>query len=102
MAGYADEIIPGQTYTLAAPGYDNVFTGNYEEPLEGSTTYYIGKAWCFGEMNEEAFYGEGIIDCDGYWVGNEAQTDSLTGDIIFYAEQERNNSEFVCPDLCED
>jgi predicted ribosomally synthesized peptide with SipW-like signal peptide len=30
-------------------------------------------------------------------VGNDVQTDSVTGDISFYTEQYRNNPNFVCP-----
>ncbi|MDP2967530.1 MAG: TasA family protein [bacterium] len=101
MVDYADEIIPSQTYTLADPT-ESVFPPDLldeEGALIGSHDYYIGKAWCFGAMDGDAFY-EGEIVCDGKLVGNEAQTDSLTGDIIFYVEQSRNNPGFSCPDLC--
>lgn len=106
MEGYADEILPGQTYTLAAPGEVNVFTGVTDEPLIGSHDYYIGKAWCFGDLTIEekeiapgAYVGE--IKCDGEPVGNITQTDSLEADITFYAEQSRNNNEFTCGEVCE-
>lgn len=97
MDGWADEIIPGEVYALADSENENVFTGEIE-PLEGSVDYYIGKAWCFGEMDGLPFYLGGEIVCDGQYVGNEPQTDSLTGDIIFYAEQARNNLNFNCAD----
>jgi len=94
MAGWADEILPGTTYTLAAPGEYNVFTGVPGEPLFGNHDYYIGKAWCFGEMIE--VLPDGTVACDGEPVNNIPQTDSLEADIIFYAEQSRNNPNFIC------
>ena len=94
MFGPASDVLNGETYTLAAPGEVNVFTGEEDEPLIGSNDYYIGKAWCFGEMTVD---GEtGAITCNGESVDNASQSDSLTGDIIFYAEQARNNADFVC------
>jgi len=40
--------------------------------------------------------GTGAISCDGSTMGNEAQTDSLSADILFRAEQHRNNPNFRC------
>ncbi|OGD68888.1 hypothetical protein A2996_00680 [Candidatus Campbellbacteria bacterium RIFCSPLOWO2_01_FULL_34_15] len=48
-------------------------------PLTGASTTYIGVSWSVPAS-----------------VGNEIQTDSMTGDISFYVEQARNNDEFVC------
>ena len=49
--------------------------------LVGSATYYIGVAW--------------QVDPD---TGNEAQTDSVSADIVFEIEQHRNNpSPFPTP-----
>jgi len=79
-------------YTLADSEENNV-GGSPGDPLEGSHTYYIGKAWCFGTINID---DKGNISCDGSLVGNEAQTDKVEGDIIFYAIQERNNDNFKC------
>lgn len=94
MEGYASDILPGTTYTLAAPGEINVFTGELDQPLTGSEDYYIGKAWCFGEITE--ILPDGTVVCDGGSVGNITQTDSLEADITFYAEQSRNNPNFTC------
>ena len=98
MAGYASEVLDGRIYTLADSQENNV-GGIDGYPLLGSTTYYIGKVWCFGTMNIDPETGQ--ITCDGSSVGNEAQTDSLTGDIEFYAVQERNNPNFLCSQLAE-
>lgn len=86
-------------------------------PIPGNTTFYIGKAWCYGTLagapltqdnlttNGPTFDtdpGEGIVPrgtgvtCDGAAVGNIGQTDSVTGDMQFYAVQSRNNSTFTC------
>ena len=88
-------------------------------PVEGSETYYIGKAWCFGEMdvdpvpqdgngdvispdgdnNDNQADGEpedGGVTCDGSLLGNESQTDSLTADVTFRAVQARHNEDFMC------
>lgn len=63
-------------WPLFAPGIAD------STPLPGDTKTCIGLAW--GISNE---------------VGNIIQTDSVTGDISFYAEQARHNENFVCPGL---
>lgn len=73
------------------------------EPLTGEKTYYIGKAWCFGELSTDPV-GQGDNDpeedsgvlCNGANVTNISQSDSMTADITFRAEQSRNNDDFVC------
>jgi len=71
-------------------------------PIPGDTTFYIGKVWCFGELTPEpkdshdvqgapingtpVERGTGWL-CDGTLVDNAAQTDSVVGDLQFYAEQ---------------
>lgn len=74
------------------------------EPIPGNGTVYIGKAWCFGTLTQTPVEaGEGIdptvnpgVTCNGAAEGNIAQTDSVQGDMQFYAVQARNNSEFTC------
>ena len=73
-------------------GYEN----NKGLPLVGSHTYYIGKAWCFGDMTVE---GDGTIKCNGVNVQNDAQTDKLKLDVSFKAVQARNNDDFVCSQM---
>ena len=88
-------------------------------PIAGEQTYYIGKAWCFGDIgaapddqdgvgnvkspagnnNGNGISGEpedGGFTCDGTGLGNESQTDSLTADVSFSAVQSRNNPSFQC------
>jgi len=72
------------------------------EPVD--MTYYIGKAWCFGDMVidpvEPGDNNSPTIDpgfhCDGSQEDNTTQTDSLEGDVTFSVEQERNNPNFSC------
>lgn len=85
-------------------------------PIPGGTTFYIGKAWCFGTLagapvaqdgattqgpldpelvNPAGPRGTGVT-CDGSSVNNLAQTDSVEGDMQFYAVQSRNNTSFQC------
>lgn len=91
--------VQGETMlsSVLASAYENGCITGEREPLEGvssdghddygpchglardgrmvaSTTYYVGLAW---ELP--------------YTVGNEVQTDSLSGDITFEVEQHRNN-----------
>ena len=82
------------------------------EPLQGDETYYIGKAWCFGELTldpvaegegENPTVASGIL-CDGTGLDNTTQTDSVVGDISFRATQSRNYPDFECnpePVACE-
>ncbi len=88
-------------------------------PIDGDTTYYVGKAWCFGAIgtapitqdgngttmspagdnNGNQTIGEpedGGITCNGADLGNETQTDSVTADVSFRAVQARNNPSFLC------
>jgi len=102
VGGKAEDILPSQTYVLAAPGYPNVFTRVFDEPLTGSESYYIGKAWCFGELGAPPVGPNGLVwTCDGEQVDNASQTDSLSGDIEFYAVQSKNNEEFTCSGIDE-
>ncbi len=96
----------------------NIWTGE-GGPVPGNETLYIGKAWCFGDIeaspleqdggdngrspagdnNSNQVEGEPIdggFMCDGSQLGNESQTDSLTADVIFRAVQARHNENFAC------
>lgn len=90
------------------------------EPIPGDSTFYIGKAWCFGALSQDAETQDGQgkfnpqlpeetgnipngptvrgtgVACDGSQVDNSAQTDLVQGDMQFYAVQSRNNSDFIC------
>ena len=84
-------------------------------PIPASDTFHIGKAWCYGVLSQDPVEQDGLstegpldgtpsprgtgISCDGENVGNIGQTDSVVGDITFYAEQARNNPTFTCDSL---
>ncbi len=92
-------------------------------PLIGGDTYFIAKAWCFGDLgtaplsqngytgpdeptndgqniNGPATPEDGGITCTGASViDNAAQTDKVMLDVSFDAVQSRNNESFACEEL---
>jgi hypothetical protein len=103
-SGPAGAVLNGATWAIA-----DSQTGD-KKPLEGSITYYIGKAWCFGEVGQAPVaqdtlgHGEDNgpdvrgagVTCNGGPVDNAAQTDRLEGDVVFRAVQARHNEAYVC------
>jgi len=89
ISGPASDILNGVVYPLYTP----TTLGQISE----GETKYIGLYWCFGgltvDLNNET------LTCNGSSVNNQSQTDSLTADMTFYAEQSRNNGQFTCPDI---
>ncbi len=78
-------------------------------PLVGNTVHYIGKAWCYGEMElapvepgENSPLGvvenSGIL-CNGEPVSNISQSDSAKLNVAFNAVQSRHLDNFTCPSL---
>ncbi|MDP1707157.1 MAG: SipW-dependent-type signal peptide-containing protein [bacterium] len=99
------------TITLADSGSSILSTTTSPTPISGGTTFYIGKAWCFGDLTATGVEQDGLgktgnngptssrgpgVSCDGSSEGNITQTDSVQGDMQFYATQSRNNDEFSC------
>lgn len=88
----------------------NAWNPNTPGPLTGDTTYYIGKAWCFGNLTPAPITQDGSghlgtngpqargtgVTCDGTALGNLTQTDGATVDLAFSAIQARNNPNFSC------
>lgn len=76
----------------------------HDGPLPGTETFYVGKAWCYGDLTlTPKAEGEGGPDtrgpgvsCDGSNVSNASQGDGVTADIMFTAIQSRNNADFRC------
>ena len=101
--GLASSVLNDVTWTLADADENNV-GGIDGDPLDGDTTYHIGKAWCFGDLTLDATAsGQGVnptvdpgVECNGTLVDDASQSDKLMGDISFYAEQWRNNPNFQC------
>lgn len=112
VEGPASNVIDGGTLTLADSAENNI-GGTDGEGVSAEETFFIGKAWCYGNLdtsnplvqdnvndarNPGSVDGPGV-DCDGTDVSNISQSDILTGDVSFYAEQTRNNDDFVCADV---
>lgn len=86
----------------------NKFGGPVGEGLDPQTTYYIGKAWCFGDLTLAPLAQDGVnnlvtpadttggITCDGSLLNNATQSDILKADVQFSAVQHRNNPNFRC------
>lgn len=95
-----------ETATVAlADSVANIWNdNNVAGPLPGDSVRYIGKAWCFGNLelapvtpgdDNNPTVNPGFT-CDGSQENNSTQTDGFTADIGFRAEQSRNNSGFRC------
>ena len=110
------------TIVTLADSQSNIWNpGLSPSPFPGGLTDYIGKGWCFGTFTMTPVEQDGpIVDinpadgipdngpdsgrgagytCDGSSENNAAQTDSMTADISFRAEQARNNANFLCNPL---
>ncbi|OGD63881.1 hypothetical protein A2160_01455 [Candidatus Beckwithbacteria bacterium RBG_13_42_9] len=84
----------GVTYPIVDATY-NAF-GPVGSPFpEGDPGRYIGKVWCHGALTLDPAAAPGYI-CDGSQVNNVAQSDSVRGDVSFYAVQTRHNDQFNC------
>lgn len=103
----------GEDKTFSADLADsstNVWTPNTPGPVTGGQTYYIAKAFCYGDMNLTPLAQDGVgtdgplapnrvgtgFTCDGKAFGNKSQTDGVTMDIAFSAVQARNNPNYTC------
>lgn len=87
---------------------------NNGQPLpanEEGAASFIGKFWCFGAIEEDPVDAEinGDLAPTAETTGfnclhlnpqdNIAQTDSVEVNVHFYAEQSRNNGDFLCSNL---
>lgn len=101
--GNASEIMDGTSWTLADSTI-NKFGENLGRGLLPDTTYYIGKAWCFGTLGLAPVpQGLGVnptvnpgITCDGSLLDNTTQSDIVNADVQFEVVQHRNNPDFSC------
>lgn len=99
--GQPEDIFDGNTFALSDSG-TNIWGA--VSPLTGGTTYYIGKAWCFGQLTQNPVpAGQGQnptvasgINCNGANLNNASQSDTLLADVEFSAYQSRNNPNFRC------
>ena len=100
--------IGAQGQITLADASSSILGGN--TPIPGDTTFYIGKAWCFGAITPAPVTQDGLgktgtngplqrgtgFLCNGAPLNNIAQTDQVQGDMQFYAVQSRNNPNFTC------
>ncbi len=101
--GKLDQLEAGIKLALVDSQVNNL-GGNPGEAMLGATDYYLGKAWCFGDMTlEPVAQGEENspntdpgFSCDEAGINNASQTDMLQADITFEVIQTRNNPNFVC------
>lgn len=118
--GTASEVLGNLSATLA-DSVENMYTNQPNNPLSPTNTYYIAKAWCFGDLTNDPVAQDGFgplgipgqpgsngpdfrgagFDCDGSGLDNVSQTDKLTADIHFSAIQSVNNDDFVCDEVQE-
>ena len=108
--GTAEEIMNGDTWALADSA-NNEFGGPIGQGLLPETTYYIGKAWCFGDLTLTPLTQDGVnnlvtpantnggVSCNGTALNNATQSDLLNADVSFSVVQHRNNPNFLCNPL---
>ena len=104
ISGTLADIGAGDQIALADSVGGILGAGN---PIPGGSDFFIGKAWCFGSLSQNPLEQDGGDQgrspingtgaaWDGSNIGNFAHTDQVIGDLQFYAEQSRNNGEFLC------
>ncbi len=84
----------------------NAWTGTAGQPLAADTEYHIGKAWCLGTLTPTPLVndsndgplvrGPGVTCTGTDLVGNRLQTDGVTLDVSFSAEQSDYDPSYVC------
>lgn len=101
LEGYGADGNGGETFPVADSQY-SIF-GDPGTPVPGGSTFFIGKAFCYGELTPTPVaQGDNSpavnpgFTCDGSVVDNASQSDAMTADISFYVEQARNNEDFLC------
>jgi predicted ribosomally synthesized peptide with SipW-like signal peptide len=95
-AKLSDLLVNHQLHLTLADSLQNFFGHAVGWSLQGSQTYYVGTAWCMGDMAIDP--STATISCSGKLLTNEAQTDQLKADLTFTVVQDRNNSAFRCED----
>lgn len=100
--------LQGSAASIFDGGWNTIADSVNGPALDGGSTSYVGKAWCFGTLTSAPVAqgpstgplvrGTGFT-CNGSGDNNIAQTDGITVDVSFYAVQARNNGQFVCSSL---
>ncbi len=82
----ADKVLKGQSYALA--------DSTHGPAIKKNETHYIGINWCAGDLSVNVATAK--ISCDANAMGNEAQTDSMTLDVLLRAVPSKQQSWFSC------
>jgi hypothetical protein len=106
--GLAKDLFNGDNWALS----DSVLNiwGGAPTPLPANSTRYIGKAWCFGDMDHAPVPQDGLgktgsngplvrgtgFTCNGANVGNIVQSDGIKADVSFSVAQSRSNGSYKC------
>lgn len=109
--GLVKNLFNGEMWTLA-DSQNNIWfnTPGVARPIPGGLTKYIGKAWCFGELDQNLIAQDGLgktgnngplvrgtgFTCDGAKIDNSLQSDGIVADVTFTAVQSRGNDSFKC------
>jgi len=79
-------VLNTKTYALADSGTGGAYA-------DGST-HYVGIYWCAGDLTVNTATAQ--ASCNGEVLGNEAQTDSMSVDVMIRAVQSKQNAKFLC------
>lgn len=79
-------VLNDTTYTVGSALYGAPITPNFGA--------YVGIYWCAGNLTVNT--ATGAVSCDGTFLGNEAQTDSMSVDVRIRAIQGAGNPGFSC------
>ena len=90
--------VSDQTSTGAVP-CDNIWQPEELVLVEDAVINSNNGIFPLGQLKGDATTCLGVSWSVPGTVGNEIQSDSVTGDIRFYIEQVRNNPNFICPGL---
>lgn len=82
----ASIVLNGKTYPIA--------DSKNGPAIPANQTKYIGIFWCAGNLSVNV--ATATLTCDGTAMGNEAQTDSMSVDIVFHSVPKEFNSYFRC------
>ncbi len=64
--------------------------------IKQGKTKYVGMCWCTGNLTVNS--KTGAMKCDGGVLGNAAQTDSFSVDVLIRAVSSKDQPKFVCDD----
>ena len=82
----ATQVLNEKTYVIG----DSKYGGSCKQ----DKTKYVGICWCAGNLTVNP--STGVMTCDGGALGNAAQTDSFSVDVLIRAQPTSQDAKFVC------